>query len=213
MVRTNLSKADLTNARVHGISAWALNLKGTIQKNLIITLSDEPTITLDNLEMAQFIYLLLNNEKIRGVIDTITTKVVLILGRFTDKRKHILEAIKEELRHHARIPILFTFDKPASRDITETVTTLARMSRYVIADISDPKSIPQEFEAIIPHLPHLPVQPIIQMSQREWGMFEHYANYPWVLPTVRYNQLDDLLVSLPDKVIAPAEAKVKELLT
>jgi len=49
--------------------------------NLIITDDNEPTITVDNLEVAQFIYLLLNNQKIRDVIDTITSKVVLILGR------------------------------------------------------------------------------------------------------------------------------------
>lgn len=54
-------------------------------------------ITVDNLEVAQFIYLLLNNEKIRQVIDTITSKVVLILGRFTDERKSVIDAIREEL--------------------------------------------------------------------------------------------------------------------
>jgi hypothetical protein len=30
---------------------------------------------------------MLNNEKIRDVIDTVTSKAVLILGRFTDERK------------------------------------------------------------------------------------------------------------------------------
>lgn len=35
--------------------------------------------------------------------------------------------------------------------------------------------------------------------------------YHWVLAVHRYRDLDDLLESLSDKVIAPAEAKVKEL--
>ena len=39
-------------------------------------------------------YLLLNNEEIRHVIDTITSKVVLILGRFMPERKAILDAIR-----------------------------------------------------------------------------------------------------------------------
>jgi hypothetical protein len=30
---------------------------------------------------------MLNNQKVRDVIDTITSKAVLILGRFTDERK------------------------------------------------------------------------------------------------------------------------------
>ena len=63
---------------------WTLrNLESATQKNLIITRDGEPKITIDDLEIAQFIHILLNNQKIRKVIDTITSKVVLILGRFT----------------------------------------------------------------------------------------------------------------------------------
>jgi hypothetical protein len=41
---------------------------------LIITRWDEPAITVDNIEVAQFVYLLLHNEKIRDVIDTILAR-------------------------------------------------------------------------------------------------------------------------------------------
>ncbi|MFN8372994.1 MAG: hypothetical protein U0694_08960 [Anaerolineae bacterium] len=81
-----------------GISAWDVKLDGAIQSDLVITDVDEPEIRVDNLEVAQFIYLLLNNQKIRDVIDTITSKAVLILGRFTDERKAVLDYICEELR-------------------------------------------------------------------------------------------------------------------
>ena len=67
---------------------------------------------MDNLEVAQFIYLLLNNAKIREVIDTITSKVVLILGRFTPERKVVLDALREELQKRDYVPVLFDFDKP-----------------------------------------------------------------------------------------------------
>jgi Pentapeptide repeats (8 copies) len=69
LLRTNFEGADLTGCLVYGVSAWDLNLVGTKQLNLVITESDEPVITVDNLEVAQFIYLLLHNEKIREVID------------------------------------------------------------------------------------------------------------------------------------------------
>src|ERR1039458_2148519 len=88
---THFDGADLTACHVYGISAWGVSLEGAIQSNLVITDYDEPPIQIDNLELAQFIYLLLNNEKIRGVIDTITSKVVLILGRFTPERKVVLD--------------------------------------------------------------------------------------------------------------------------
>ncbi len=211
LVGTNLEKANLTACRVFGISAWDVRLEGAIQSNLVITPQGESPIQVDNLEVAQFIYLLLNNEKIRSVIDTITSKVVLILGRFTPERKVVLDAIRDELRKRDYLPVLFDFEKPASRNLTETVSTLAHMARFVIADITDAKSIPQELMAIVPNMPSVPVQPLLLASQQEYGMFEHFRNYPWVLEEVLYDDQQTLLAELSGKVIAPAEAKAKEL--
>jgi Pentapeptide repeats (8 copies) len=162
LVETNLIDATLTDCRIYGISAWNVKLsERTKQQGLIITRAQEPEITVDDLEVAQFVYLLLDNEKIRRVIDTITSKVVLILGRFTPERKAVLDAIREELRNRHYVPILFDFDVPAGRDITETVSLLARMARFIIADLTDPSSIPKELEAIVPQLA-VPVQPLLE---------------------------------------------------
>ena len=70
----NLDEAQLIGTFVYATFAWNVNVEKTIQLNLIITRQDEPPITVDNLEVAQFIYLLLNNQNIRDVIDTITSK-------------------------------------------------------------------------------------------------------------------------------------------
>ncbi len=209
--RTDFRDANLSNCQIYGISSWGTKLSGAIQSSLIITRSDEPTITVDNLEVAQFIYLLLNNEKIRDVINTITTKVVLILGRFTDERKKVLDAIHEELRRQNYVPVTFDFDKPATRDTQETVTTLARLARFVIADMTDPKSIPQELVSIVETMPSLPVQPLLKVGYEPWGMYDHIRKYASVLPILNYDQIDDLTKSLPEKVIAPSEAKAIEL--
>ena len=213
LVGTHLEGAILTGCSVYGISAWGLKGEPKGQLQLIISPPGEPTITVDKLEVAQFIYLLLNNEKLRDVINTITTKAVLILGRFTMERKAILDAVRNELRKRDYLPVLFDFDKPAARDLTETITTLASMSRFIIADITDPKSIPQELESIVPDHPSVPVQPLLASSATEFSMFEHFKRFPWVLKVHRYKDLDDLLASLEDKVIAPAEAKAKEMQT
>ncbi len=122
-----------------------------------------------------------------------------------------MNAIREELRKRDYLPILFDFDIPANRDITETVTTLARLSRFIIADLTDPRSIPQELALIVPELPSVPVQPVLLSSQSEYSMFEHFMRYPWVLPIQRYDSQDALLAALGDKVITPAEEKAKEL--
>jgi hypothetical protein len=216
----DLSKADLSRADLHGAtligvdltgtSVWNARLDGAIQSNLVIKHRAESVILVDNLEVAQFIYLLLNNAKIRQVIDTITSKVVLILGRLSPERKVVLDAIREQLRKNGYSPVLFDFEKPSSRDITETVRTLVHMARFVIAEITDAKSIPQELMAIVPNLPLVPVQPLLLASQHEDGMFEHLRRFPWVLEPVLYENQKVLLMELEPKVIAPAEAKAKE---
>jgi hypothetical protein len=208
---SNLERAILRSCRVYGISAWDLNLNYAEQSDLIITDQFQPIITVDNLEVAQFIYLLLSSEKIRSVIDTITSKVVLILGRFTLERKAVLDMIRQELRSRNYLPVVFDFEKPSSRDLTETISTLAHMSRFVIADITDAKSVPQELECIVPGLPSVPIQPILQAEAGEYAMFEHFKKYPWVLHIHCYKDVNDLVRSLSSEVIAPVEAKVKEL--
>jgi uncharacterized protein YjbI with pentapeptide repeats len=166
LVDTVVTGADLTGCRIYGVSAWGLKLdEQTKQRNLLITPEHEPEITVDNIEVAQFIYLMLHNQKIRDVIDTITSKAVLILGRFTDERKAVLNALREELRKRDYLPILFDFEKPRSRDTDETITLLARMARFIVADISDAKSVLHELRAIVPDLPSVPVQPIILAMQ------------------------------------------------
>ncbi len=193
LVKTNLTEADLTGCSIYGISAWNVQLEGAIQSSLIITDDKETTITVDNLKVAQFIYLLLNNAEIREVIDTIAKKVVLILGRFTSERKAVLDAIRDMLRTHGYLPILFDFEKPSSRNFTETVRTLAHLARFIIADLTDPSSIPQELQAIIPTLA-VPVQPVLLEGKREYSMFVDFLKtYHWVLPVHYYTNQTNLL--------------------
>lgn len=209
LVNTRLAKCDLTDCRVYGVSAWDVGLEGAVQSNLIITPADDAEISVDNLEVAQFLYLIVNNEKLRGVIDTITSKVVLILGRFTPERKAVLDAIRTRLRDYNYVPVLFDFEKPASRDTHETITTLARMARFVIADITEARSIPQELVSIVQQLPSLPVQPIIAEGYEPWGMYDHIRRYPWVLELRTYDTLEALGSNLDQWVIEPAERQLK----
>ena len=211
LVGTNLREATLTECRIYGVSVWDINLTGALQNNLVITPEDEANIAVDNLKIAQFLYLLLNNKEIRDVINTITTKVVLILGCFTPERKATLDAIRNELRTRDYVPILFDFDHPGSRDITETVTTLARLARFIIADLTGARSIPQELAFIIPAFPSVPVQPLLLSSQSEYGMLEHFTKFPWVLPVYKYSDLPHLLTSFKKRVIDPAEQKAQKL--
>ena len=187
------------NTKVYGVSAWDMVGEPNIEQDLIITPFGAETVTVDHLRVAQFIYLLLDNPQIRGVIDTVTAKSVLLLGRFTDKRKAVLEELRKALRSRGLVPILFDFAPSGHRDLTETIQVLANMARFVIADLTDAKSLPQELSQIVPLLPSVPVQPIILAGQREYAMFEHWTRFQSVLPMLEYTTEDELVRDrLPD---------------
>jgi Pentapeptide repeats (8 copies) len=212
LTEADLSNADLRGCHIFGVSAWGVILDGAKQQNLVITPENEPEITVDHIEVAQFVYLMLHNQKIRDVIDIITAKAVLILGRFTDERKAVLDALREELRKRNYVPILFDFAVPAARNITETVTLLARMARFIIADLTDPSSIPQELQAIIPSV-RVPVQPLLLEGSSLYSTFKDFdpQDFHWVLPVYQYKTFEQLLATLAEKIIDPAEAKAKAL--
>ncbi len=207
MVETVLTDSLLTGCAIHGISAWNIVGEPKAQDDLVVTYSasGEPVLTVDNLELAQFMYLILNNTKLRGVIDSLTSKVVLILGRFTPpEHKAMLEVIQQALRERGYVPMLFDFTPSSSRDLTETIQLLAGLAMFVVADLVDAKSISQELAHIVPHLPSVPIQPILVAAQEPYSMFEHWQRYQWVLPTFYYKDKDDLLIRFDENVLNPA---------
>jgi hypothetical protein len=143
---------------------------------------------------------------------SLTRGAVLILGRFTPERKAVLDGIREELRRREWVPILFDFDKPTQRDFTETILTLAGMARFVIADISNPKSSPLELQATVPNY-MIPFVPILQIGEEPFEMFKdlkHKYN-DWVLDPLKYDSIENLLLVFEPAILAPALEKHAEL--
>lgn len=218
LVETNFTQATLTGCRVYGASAWNVTLVDAVQKDLFISAGrgGEPELTVDDLEVAQFIYLMVNNTKIRNAINTITSKGILILGRFSDpQRKAVLDGLREKLREFNLLPIVFDFDRPTDKDFTETVQTLAGMCMFVIADLTNPKSTPWELGATVNQC-KIPFVPIIDVSvdPRPFAMLVDAQNsFHWVLKTLGYKSKEQLLDgdNLKKHVINRALAKREEL--
>jgi uncharacterized protein YjbI with pentapeptide repeats len=204
LVRANVAGAIFSGARVYGASAWDLSGEPRSESGLIITTRDEAIVTVDRLDTAQFVHLLLSNREIGRVIDTIGKKGVLILGRFGD-RKHVLDSLRDRLRELGWVPIVFDFRKPTSKDLTETVRTLAGMSAFIVADITCPKSVPQEAQAIIPDY-MVPFLPLIEEGEEPWDMFKDLwlKHRDWVLEPLYYPSIEDLLPKLKSAVVEPA---------
>ena len=211
LIEANIAGAKISKCSVYGVNVW--NLKGEFadQDDLIID-SNGSKITVDNIKTAQFLYLILNNEEIRGVINTLTSRSVLILGRFAiPERKDILDALRSKLRECNLLPIVFDFDRPIDRDFTETIKILAGMSYFVIADVTNPKSSPLELQATIPDY-QIPFVPIIQKGEQPFAMMvDLQKKYDWVLPTRAYSSKESLINGLKQAIVIPAIQKHNEL--
>ena len=225
-----LQGADLRGAAVMGVSVWGVETDDdTKQTGLIVNLGwwdlgqwvvdfgpDQAPVkydhlSVDDLETAHFISQIVNNPKLTKIIDAATGRTVLLLGRFTGGRRKILDAMKQKLLQLRYAPVVFDFPGPRDRDKIETVTGLAWLSRFVIADLTAPRSTPLEAHAIVPHL-MVPFASVIEQGQRRFALFaDLQRKYPWVLPTVSYRSGKQLAKYLETAVVDQAEALRRRL--
>jgi uncharacterized protein YjbI with pentapeptide repeats len=211
-------KTQLIGCKVYGSSAWDLKgLDEATQGNLEIVYKIEEKnkyseLTVDDLEMAQFLYFILNNKNVSNVFNAASSSVVLILGRFKD-RKDVLDEIRNKLKDKSTnekkkyIPIIFDFDKPDHSDYTQVITVLAGISRFIIADLTNASSIPQELHAIVERF-RVPVIPIIEISEKykeeSFSMFVDNYKYDWVHHVIKYSS-EKTLFDYFEKLIDVAE--------
>lgn len=204
LVNTDLRKSNLSGAQVFGISAWDVSLDGAQQDELLVTRPGQPRVTTDDLEVAQFIYVLLNHQKLRSVFKTTTQRGVLILGRFGGGGLEVLRAIAAKLRDLSYLPIIFDFERPHQRTYTETVITLAGLCSFVIVDLSG-RSVPQELQATV-NTVRMPFIPIIEEGYLPHSMVKDFAELDhFFYPPIKFKTIEELIEQLPEKAITRAQ--------
>lgn len=202
MVEAVVRGASFHAAEVYGIGAWNLVGEPANQASMVIREhSKAVATTIDDLDTAQFIHLIRDNARIADIIDSTSRRTVLLLGRFSPPHKAVLDMLRDELLQRNWVPVLFDFNRPDSRDLTETVASLAHMACFVVANVTGARSIPQELSFIIPYLPSVPVLPILREGAREYAMFEHFQRYPWVLPTLHFRDMEHLREMLDHRIL------------
>lgn len=211
LLKTNLENAVLDNCAVYGTSLWDVNLAGSHQHDLDIMPAQQPVLSVDSLQTAQLVGMLLHHEQSRFEVFSITLNTVLVIGRFPPERRPVLEAVKEALRRGDYSPLVLDFHLPGSGDKNEIVKTLGRMSRFVIADLSGDKRIAETLDAVVHFLPSIPIQPIGQTGEAQALGAGHFPKYRWVLPFWRFADAKDLAGKIVREVITPAEQKAAEL--
>jgi uncharacterized protein YjbI with pentapeptide repeats len=222
-----LQGADLRRALITGASAWDVKTDAATRQNpLLVGLEwfDElewavgdaelpphyRRLEVKDLESANLLFMIANNPKVSLIVNAATNRIVLILGRFSRARKAVLRKVKERLLQLAYVPVIFDFDVPENRDVIESVLGLAYLSHFVIADLTDPRSIPLEAYAIVPQIA-TPFASIIAGAEDPFSMFGALRKYPWVMPTVHYGSAEALVRHLERDVIFPAEQLRKRL--
>ena len=211
MLKTNLENAVLDNCAVYGTSLWDVNMVDSLQRDLDIMPAQEPVLSVDSLRTAQIVGMLLHHEKARYEVFSITLNTVLVIGRFPPGRKPVLAAIKEALRRVDYSPLVLDFHLPGSGDKNQIVKTLGRMSRFVIADLTDDRRVADTLDSVVHFLPSIPIQPIGQAGREQGLADSHYHKYRWVLPVWRFKDADDLAAKFGREVVEPAEQRAAEL--
>jgi hypothetical protein len=200
LARTNFRGARLSGCTIYGLSAWNLQLKAAKQKGLRILYKvqqsnskwDEGEFPVPDLEVAQFVFLLLDNTRINNFFNTMTSKAVVIMGRFQPKaRKTIIDGLRRDLRKEGFLPIVFDFGKPTDRDFTETIKALVGLCQFAIVDITNPRSSPLELDATVKDY-QVPFVPIIQKGENAFSMFNDLQKYGWMLKTLTYESAANL---------------------
>ena len=205
----NLNEVDLTETSlerclVYGVSVWDANLKYALQKDLLLDdpLSGNIILSVDSIQMAVVIHLLLTSGGVRNMIDTISSKSILILGSSNFETKIVLDTLREGFRKQNYIPLLFDFEKNKIRDYMETILLLANMSRFIVVDLTYPETVIHELHNIIPYLPSVPIIPICQATNESPFMFTDFYKYSSVLlPVISYKNVEELLKHLNENII------------
>ena len=192
--------ARLSGTRITGCVARYVNAKrieigpGVVQKDLILGNVVSSIygglyirkIDANDLRTASFVGELERPDALTHLINAGTKYMVLLLGSFDQKGREVLSAVENNLWKSGRIPIVFEFEGPSQRALVDAVRFFAVLSEFLIVDISDPRSVAFELNALVPDLA-VPVVPLIREGVKPFAMFaDLQRKYSWVLRPFAY---------------------------
>lgn len=202
-----LDKATLINCRISGISTWNTQMNDMKNSGLIITNNDEIPIIVDDIQIAQFIYLFLNYENIRNTINILSSKIVLVIGHFPAERKDILNAIREKLHNYDYQPVFINISKTDNQNFLKSFFQLVKIAQFIIADFWDANILLEELPQILSTI-SVPIKPIqIEFSGKEYTKLSEIRKHSKLLLNIyMYKDINELMTCFKEKIIDPAEA-------
>src|SRR5215471_18240933 len=206
-VNCNLNRVNLVNASfrvkeitetvVYGIAAWDLKTSDeTKQSKLVIErtydfYSDiiqqgKVPMMVDDIELAQLVYYL-SNQKMRDALNILNDRGVLLLGQFKDGGLERLNSMRERLQRKSYMAMIFDFARPDNLSLTETVVTMAGLSKFIVADLSG-SSVPAELQSILSQIK----KPILAVGDA-YSLFPDVADQTRVVTIESDDGLEDKL--------------------
>ncbi|MGQ0801356.1 MAG: pentapeptide repeat-containing protein [Pseudomarimonas sp.] len=208
-VRNSLTNCKLDEVLVTGVAAWNNKYDEASSDQQRCIIDDHLPLRIRNIETAQLIDQVCDG-KFANAVNEMTGCAVLLLGRFDKAGRERLDVLRRGLEEQGYLPLIFEFVPPTDRTVTETVVLLAHMVKFIVADLSDPRSVGHELRSIIPTL-GVPVVPVISANQDAYSMFGDYWRYDWVLDIVRYGSTQELADILLSRIISPALGKAEQI--
>lgn len=212
LVKTDLRGANLTEVHVFGISAWSIETDANTRQDLIVGKREEEQeapLRAHDLHTAQLLGLMLDGDGVRAVLNSVTTKLVLILGSFAPEEKAVLDALRQCLQGHGYVGVEFDFERPTDHDYSNTVMTLAGMSRFVVADFTNAKEVRSEVKNIREEYRHLPVLPIAREDAPVPDTMLNLFTADELGQMKKYRDIDDLIRSVQASIIELAEERLR----
>jgi len=204
-LKASLTGANLSECRIYGIAVWESKIdEATNQQNLVVTDWDEPTVSIDDFQIAQFMYLLLHTPQITRIFETVTSRFALIVGHFTPERNPVLNTLRTELRKHQYIPLLLDVQKPDVEPFTKMLSILAHIARFIIADFTQPRYMIEPALHIARHA-SAPFLPILNshLANVSPELSAFYTEQKVGLKTFYYEDLSDLHKNFTSKIMTP----------
>jgi hypothetical protein len=159
LVGASFRVKEITETVVYGIAAWDLETSDEMkQSKLVIEKTYElysdfiqqgkVPMMVDDIELAQFVYYLSNHKKMRDAINILNERGVLLLGRFSNGGLERLYSMRKWFKSKGYMAMIFDFVRPDNLSLTETVVTMAGLSKFVVVDLSG-ASVPAELQSIL----------------------------------------------------------------
>ena len=201
LVGASFCVREITETVVYGIAAWDLTTSAEMKQSKLViektyefysdlVAAGKIPLMVDDIELAQFVYYLSNHRRIRDTLNILNARGVLVLGGFRNGGLERLNAIRERLARHGYMAMVFDFARPDSLSLTETVVTMAGLSKFVVVDVTGP-SIPHELQAIFGQLK----KPMLAIGN-PYAMFPDLADQTALVTIDSDDQIDGKLDEL-----------------